>query len=152
MEDWDSDESDFEPLTRAKQKFDGESPKGFAQPTSSEVLERTLTGVNPKNTQKKWPEWAQRALTVWITECNKRCNEICPMNILETEDTESLAKWLSLFVIKLRKNDRSKYPPASIHLILCGLQRIMRQNDNNSFDIFDKKAVWFRDFSWCNGN
>ena len=53
MEDWDSDESDFEPLTRAKQKFDGESPKRFAQSTSSEVLERTLTGVNPKNTQKK---------------------------------------------------------------------------------------------------
>ena len=63
------------------------------------------------------------------------------MNILETEDTESLAKWLSLFVIKLRKKDGSKYPPASIHLILCGLQRIMRRNDNNSFDIFDKKAV-----------
>jgi len=53
MEDWDSDESDFEPLTRAKRMFDGESSKRFAEPTSSEVLERTLTGVNPKNTPKK---------------------------------------------------------------------------------------------------
>jgi len=145
MEDWDSDDSDFEPLTRTNRKCDGESPKRFVEPTSSEVLERTSKGVVPKNTQKS-DQWAQRALAAWITERNKRCNEKCPMDILETEDAESLAKWLSLFVIELRKKDGSKYPPASIHLILCGLQRIIRRNNSHPFDIFDKKDVCFRDF------
>ena len=30
MEDWDSDDSDFEPLARTKRKCNGESPKRFA--------------------------------------------------------------------------------------------------------------------------
>ena len=68
------------------------------------------------------------------------------MDILETEDAESLAKWLSLFVIEFRKKDGSKYPPASIHPILCGLQHIIWQNNSHPFDIFDKKDVRFRDF------
>ena len=65
---------------------------------------------------------------------------------METEHAESLAKWLSLFTIELRKKDGSKYPPATIHLILCGLQRIMRRNNSHPFDIFDKKDVRFRRF------
>ena len=100
-------------------------------------------GVVPKNTQKN-DQWALRALTEWITERNKRCSDKCPMDILHTEDTERLAKWLSLFTIELRKKDGSKYPPATIHLILCALQRVMRQTNRHPFDIFDKKDVCFR--------
>ena len=145
MEDWDSDDSDFEPLARTKRKCNGESPKRFADPTTSEALEETSKGVVPKNTQKN-DQWALRALTEWITERNKHCSDKCPMDILHTEDAESLAKWLSLFTIELRKKDGSKYPPATIHLILCALQRIMRQTNRHPFDIFDKKDVRFRCF------
>ena len=145
MEDWDSDDSDFQLLARAKRKCHGDSPKRFAEPTSAEALESTSKGVVPKNTQKS-DEWARRALDEWITERNKRCSEKCPRDILETEHAESLAKWLSLFTIELRKKDGSKYPPATIHLILCGLQRIMRRNNSHPFDIFDKKDVRFRRF------
>ena len=53
MEDWDSDDSDFQPLARAKRKCHGDSPKRFAEPTSAEALESTSKGVVPKNTQKK---------------------------------------------------------------------------------------------------
>ena len=45
MEDWDSDDSDFEPLARTKRKCNGESPKRFADPTTSEALEETSKGV-----------------------------------------------------------------------------------------------------------
>ena len=65
---------------------------------------------------------------------------------METEHAESLAKWLSLFTIELRKKDGSKYPHATIHLILCSLQCIMRRNNSHPFDIFDKKDVRFRRF------
>ena len=71
MEDWDSDDSDFEPLARTKRKCHGGSPKRFADPTISEALEETSKGVVPKNTQKN-DQWALRALTEWITERNKR--------------------------------------------------------------------------------
>ena len=53
---------------------------------------------------------------------------------------------LSLFTIEVQKKDGSKYPPASIHLVLCGLQRIMCCNNHCPFDIFDKKDVCFRGF------
>jgi len=70
----------------------------------------------------------------------------CPKSILETEDAHCLAKWLSLFTIEVRKKDSTKYPPASIHLLLCGLQHIMRHNNRQPFNIFDKRDVQFRDF------
>ena len=109
MEDRDSDDSDFQPIAMAKRKCHGDSPKRFAELTSAEALESTSKGVVPKNTQKS-DEWAWRALNEWITERNKRCSEKCPRDILETEHAESLAKWLSLFTIELRKKDGSKVP------------------------------------------
>ena len=121
MEDWDSDDSDFELLARTKRKCHGGSPKRFADPTISEALEETSKGVVPKNMQKN-NQWALRALTEWITECNKHCSDKCPTDILHTEDAESLVKWLYLFTIQLRKKDGSKYLLATIHLILCALQ------------------------------
>ena len=71
----------------------------------------------PKKTQKS-KQWALWVLTLsaseWITECNKHCSEKCPRDVLEMEDTEKLAKWLSLFTFELlRKKDSSKYPPAT---------------------------------------
>ena len=53
---------------------------------------------------------------------------------------------LSLFTIEVQKKDGSKYPPASIYLLLCGLQRVMRRNNRCPFDIFNKKDVRFRGF------
>lgn len=68
----------------------------------------------PKKTQKS-EQWALWVLTLsasgWITE---HCSEKCPRDVLEMEDTEKLAKWLSLFIFELlRKKDCSKYPPAT---------------------------------------
>ena len=50
MEDWDSDDGDFEPLARTKRECHSESPKGFADLTTSEALEEPSKGVVPKNT------------------------------------------------------------------------------------------------------
>ena len=53
MEDWDSDDSDFELLARTKRKCNGESPKQFADPTTSEALEETSKGVVPCELMRK---------------------------------------------------------------------------------------------------
>ena len=55
-----------------------------------------------------------------------------------------MSKWLSLFVLEVRKSDGSKYSPQSIHLILCGLQRYMRRTNATPVSLFDKHDVRFR--------
>ena len=79
----------------------------------------------------------------WIHERNTSSADRCPQDILKTDVTVLLAKWLSLFVIEVCKKDGTEYLPATIHFLLisCGLQRIMRHNNDHQFDIFNKKDV-----------
>ena len=87
----------------------------------------------------------------WLQECNKRedVEEHCPEDFLERDDAELLNKWLSLFVIELRKADGSRYPPATINLLLCGLQRYMRRNNESAVNIFDKHNATLRGLVKC---
>ena len=106
-EEWSSSDDDFQqPVTT----------KRFAEPTTSEALSKSSEGVVPTNTKKN-DRWSERSFNDWITERNEQCDDQCPVNILETEDAECLAKWLSLFVIEIRKKDGSCYPPAT--MLLC---------------------------------
>ena len=146
--DSDDDSEDFRPLKRKPKAVQRESSTGtrFPEPTSEEELAKKSKGVIPKNTQKN-DQWALTAFMDWMEQRNKRSlHDQCPKNVLETEDARCLSKWLSLFIIEVRKKDGGKYPPATIHLLLCGLQRIMRRENRQPFDIFDKKDVRFRDF------
>ena len=153
MGDWEpvwssSDDDDFQLGEPARKKHTSSEPvkrKRFAEPTTSGELEKCGEGVIPKNTQKN-DEWSLRTFNEWIKERNTQCDEKCPENILQTEDAEILAKWLSLFTIEVRKKDGSRYPPATIHMLLCGLQRTMRRCNKQPFDIFAKKDVRFRHF------
>ena len=101
---------------------------------------------NSKNTAKN-DVWASNVFQDWVKERNVRfpdsTNDQCPENILETSDAEQLARYLSWFVIEVRKRNGSRYPPSTIHLILCGLQRIMRLKNAAPFDIFSKRDVRF---------
>ena len=152
-EEWSSaDEDDdfqLQPLARKKRTAAKSSEpakrKLFAEPATSAEVEKLSAGVIPKNTQKN-EQWALRAFNEWIQERNKRCEDKCPESILETENAESLAKWLSLFTIEVRKKDGERYPPATIHMLLCALQRIMRRYNKQAFDIFAKKDTRFWQF------
>ena len=79
-------------------------------------LSQVKVHVVPTNTKKN-DRWSERSFNDWIRERNEQCDDQCPVNILETEDAECLAKWLSLFVIEIRKKDGSCYPPAT--MLLC---------------------------------
>ena len=153
-EEWSSaDEGDdfqLQPLARKKRTAAKSSEpakrKRFAEPATSAEFEKLSAGVIPKNTQKN-EQWALRAFNEWIQERNKRCEDKCPESILETENAECLAKWLSPFTIEVRKKDGERYPPATIHMLSCALQRIMRRCNKQPFDIFAKKDVRFRQFN-----
>lgn len=152
MEEWEasSDDDDFVPPLPAKRKGTSSnkgSSKRFAVPTSVADLEKKSEGVIPKNTQKN-DQWALKVFTEWIEERNQHSLDTgeCPKDILETEDGNCLSKWLSLFTVEVRRKDGGKYPPTTIHMLLCSLQRIMRRKSRHPFNIFDKKDVRFRGF------
>ena len=130
MDDWSEDppeaESDSGKRKRLKLSLSRPPSKWrFSEIASEKELDKASKGVVPKNTEKN-DRWALGVCRAWITERNRRCVEKCPDNLLEQDDTnaELMSKWLSLFVLEVRKSDGSKYPPQSIHLILCGLQAL----------------------------
>ena len=125
----------------------------FPEPTSEEELAKVASpatpspnAVVPKKTQTS-NKWSLTTFREWMAQRNERCGEDpCPENILETQDAHSLAKWLSLYTIEVRKKDGSKYPASTIYLLLCGLQRVMRLTNTEPFDIFNKKDARFQEF------
>lgn len=146
MQDSDDDRDAFQPPKKSKGKLGEGSSESmrFAEVTSEEELASMSKGVVPKNTRKN-DQWALSTFMAWIKQRNQRSrSEQCSKYILESDDAECLSKWLSLFTIETRKKDGSKYPPASVHLLLCGLQRIMRRNNHQPFDIFAKRDVQLR--------
>ena len=110
--------------------------------------EKSAKGVVPRNTEKN-NRWALNTFKAWISKRNDCCKELsrkklCPEDVLDGDNAELLNKWLSLFVMEVRKVDGSCYPPLLIHLILCGLQCYMRRNNDLSVNVFDKQDLCFR--------
>ena len=144
----DSDDA-FQP-TKKKTKINPEkacvkpTTSRFAAPTTSDQLEKLSKGGVPKNTQKN-DAWAQKTFVDWMHTRNSSCSEDpCPQDVLLTSDAVLLDKWLSLFTIEVRRKDGSEYPPTTIHMLLCGLQRIMCRESEQPFEIFAKGDVRFR--------
>ena len=50
-----------------------------------------------------------------------------PSDVLTSGDAVALNKWLSLFVIEVRRQDGNKYPSKIIDLLLAGLKRHMKE-------------------------
>ena len=118
----------------------------FALPSTPEELLQASKGVLPKNKLKN-DKWAYRVFDDWVKERITICEEYrCPDDLLKTSDAELLEKWVSYFEMEVRKKDGSKYPPSTIHLILCGLQTIMHRSSDSLFNVLDKKDVRFRGF------
>ena len=59
-------------------------------------------------------------------------------------DREALCKYTRYFVLELRKKDGRPYPPSSIHCILCGLNRVLKEN-GVPFLIMNKGDQAFRE-------
>ena len=113
----------------------------FAAPkTNKEIEEARRQGI-PRRTQQDtqycvrlWEEWRQHRNTV--SE-----ESVAPLSELSVSQ---LNHSLSCFVLEIRKKDGSSYPPNTLHHIVAGLLRHMREN-GRSFDIFkDAEFATFR--------
>ena len=147
MEDWftDSDSEDFQAPKAKKARKSSSSSRDksqrFAMVTEEEA-KKSAKGVVPANTAKN-DQWALNTFKAWLSERNTHSKELCPDDVLVLDDAVLLNKWLSLFVMEVRKLDGSPYPPSTIHLILCGLQRFMRRSNVSPVNIFNKHDVRF---------
>lgn len=53
-------------------------------------------------------------------------------------------KWLSYFVVEVRKQDGSEYPPSTVHHLCSGIMRHVRNTTDPELDIY--KDLAFREF------
>ena len=106
--------------------------------------EKSAQRFVPTNTERT-DRWAVKAFTSWISERNQRSQgETCPEDILDRNDSELLNKWLSVFVLEVRRENGSRYLPASLRLLLSGLLRHMRRNSVGPVhNLLDKNDVRF---------
>ena len=59
-------------------------------------------------------------------------------------DAVALNKWLSLFVIEARKQDGTRYPSRSIHMLLAGLNRHMKEISPSAPNFLSEEDDRFR--------
>ena len=98
----------------------------------------------PENTKVN-TRWAVRNFDDWVASYNlQHREEPCPDGILLCDDASELSRWLQKYILSTRKKTGEKYPPRTIHLLLSGLQRHMREKKEKSFDIFSREAVAFK--------
>ena len=67
-----------------------------------------------------------------------------PDDFFSTVDHIPLNSHLSCSAIETRKTDGSKYPPATIHHLLCGLLRHKREVNSGCLNILNKKDSRFK--------
>jgi len=80
--------------------------------------------------------WAVKNFSDWRIEYNNcHAENPCPEGVLLVDDASVLASWLPKYVLATRKRDGEKYPPKT-YLLLCGLQRYMKEK-KYTFNIMD---------------
>ena len=112
MEEWFSD-SDNDVFQAPKSKkwcksLEKKSKENWFELVTEKDVEKSAKGVVPRNTEKN-ESWALNTFKAWISErndcCNKlSCSELCPEDVLDGGNAELLNKWLSLFVMEVRKS------------------------------------------------
>ena len=128
-----------EPLT-----LEQPSTKRFKFSTEDEISSLSK-GVKPLNTSRQ-TRWALKTFKAWCDARNSDSQvDSVPDNLLETQDVAALSKHLSRFVVEVRKENGEHYPPATVHQILCGILRYMRDISYECPNFLDKSDGRFKD-------
>ena len=62
----------------------------------------------------------------WEAERNAEHQEKVLKNLLHGKNLQELAKWWGHFAVEVRKEGGNHYPPKTLQLLLCGLQRYVK--------------------------
>jgi len=87
-----------------------------------------------------------KVFNLWSEERNKsRPQDPVPADLLSCNDPTLLSKHLSRFAVEVRKTNGEPYPPTTIHQLLCGLLRHMRETSPGCPNFLDKKDSRFKE-------
>ncbi len=120
--------------TRTRTPILGTQPRLLSQTvtrfdftTSEEELSELAKGLVPQNTAKN-TQWAVKNFEDWRKTRNA-CHPENPVpeDILESCDPDIINVQLSRFVVETRKSKGVRYPRSTLHQLLCGLLRCMRE-------------------------
>ena len=127
------------PLKLKKKKR--KSTNRFGSPDkSSDTYQQPFIPENTKvNTR-----WAVKNFEDWAASYNLRHpEEKCPDDVLLCDNPAELSL-LQKYVLSTRKKTEGLYPPCTIHLLLSGIQRFMRENKQHSFNLFCNDTPEFK--------
>lgn len=130
---------DFQPAESSEQNV-SETPasKGFKFAFEKE-LEELTSGVVPESTSRS-TKWALKTFYSWCEARNKAEDTAgVPSDLLTNPDINLLNKYLAMFAVEARKANGELYPPATLHHLLCGLLRHMREVSPCCPNFLDKK-------------
>ncbi len=91
--------------------------------TSSISLTKFSKGFVPFNTKSN-TDWAVKSFLNWAEL--QKADDPVPKDFFTLSDSVAINKWLSLFIIEVRKKDGSRFPNSSLTLLLCGIKRYMK--------------------------
>ena len=102
-------------------------PKSLRAAQVDLLVQWSLGGLSrghvPKNTEVN-TQWAVRNFNEWQTDYNLRHpDQPCPEDILLSDSSKDLSYWLQKYVLGACKKSDKKYPPKTVYLLFCGLNR-----------------------------
>ena len=109
------------------QRFDFSSEDNDFEDFQSPFVPKT-TASDTKKCIRLFEEWAQERNKVFT-------QDQVPEDILLSNNTSELVKWLCKFCSEVRKKDCSPYPPKNIHHYLMSIQRYIRLSKGNSINL-----------------
>ena len=112
---------------RLARRLVGVSRRGIKIVTQGEVEERNRVRI-PQNTLKS-TAWHSKVWEEWALEQNSlplKQRKADDFTVVPNCDLE-LCFWLSKFVLEIKTNDRSEYPPNTHYQICAGLQRLLER-------------------------
>ena len=112
--------------------------------TDKEKMKELAEGIQPQNTTNA-TKWAVKTFEQWRTSRNSHSDlDSVPSDLYNNENPAILCKYLSMFVVEARKKNGDNYPPSTLHQILCGILRHMRQLNATCPNFLDKGDKRFK--------
>lgn len=105
-------------------------------------IEKLKANVESKNTRKN-TSWSKTTFSDWRAYRRENTGESVPE--IENMTAWDINKWLSRFVLEVRRKDGAPYPPRSLYQLCVGLLRNMRENGNH-LNFLDEKNPDFYEF------
>lgn len=121
---------------------------------STQEIENAVANAVPENTRRS-TTFALRVYDDWVAARNAAfpSNQYPEIRNLPEESVERFNKILSHFIFEIRRRDGQEYPPNTIHGIMCGILRFLRDSlhrpDLNFFDKDNHSLKYLRDSLDC---